>query len=351
MNRAAVDRPPSIAWAVSSDAQRDAFDIYRDSFVDMCDVRDVADEGRTGFQSRTRAHLFGPAILARARSSGQTLAREAEHLRAGLDHINLIVNLTDTVGDCDGRTVRSPAGSVMFRDLSRPSAARTANIDLLTVMVPRAAVPSWLLSRDLHGLVLPGTTAGGKLVVSHLMTLSSVAGELTEAQGLASIEAAFSIAQRFMGDTRPISPRHLDAIHRGVRERAMALLDAQPPETRWSADIVARAIGVSRTSLYRAFEQTGGVRAYVVNRRLSRAYAALRGRRGQTPSIEEIGQQNGFPDRRSFTLAFRARFGVSPGDIAPSDLRLHAANDSDEIVADRALHDVIGDWMRVGEAV
>jgi AraC-like DNA-binding protein len=337
---------------VSSDAQKDAFDIYRDSFVDMCDVRDVADNGRSGFRSRTRAHLFGPAILARARSSGQTLAREAEHLRAGLDHINLIVNLTDTVGDCDGRTVRSPAGSVMFRDLRRPSVARTENIDLLTVMVPRAAVPSWLLSQDLHGLVLPGTSAGGKLVVSHLMTLSSVAGELTEMQGLASIEAAFSIAQRFMGDTRPIAPRHLDAIHRGIRERTMALLDAQPIEVRWSADTVARAVGVSRTSLYRAFEQTGGVRAYVVNRRLSRAYSALRGRKGLHPSIEEIGQRNGFPDKRSFVMAFRARFGVGPQDIAPSDFRLHAANDGAEpAAADRALHDVIGDWMRVGEAV
>lgn len=336
---------------MSSDVQPDAFDIYRDGFADMCDVRDVADNGRTGFRSQTEAHLFGPAILARGRSSGQTLAREAAHVRAGADHINLLLNLTDTVGDCDGRSVRSSAGSVMFRDLSRPSVSRTERVDLLTIMVPRTAVPGWLLSKGLHGLVLPGSSAGGRLIASHLMTLSSVADDLTEAQALASIEAAFLIAQRFMGDDRPIAPRHLDAIHRGVRERAMAMLDARPIEMRWNADIVARAIGVSRTSLYRAFEQTGGVRAYVVHRRLSRAYAALRGRKGMKPTVEAIGRQNGFADRRSFVAAFRARFGVSPHDVAPADLRLDAANDAGERVADRALHDVITDWMRVGEGV
>lgn len=345
------ERPPSVSWAVSSDRQPDAFEIYRDSFNQLGEVRDVAHNGRAGFASQTRAHLFGPSIIARARSSSQTLAREAEHIRrSGIDHISVIVNLTGTTGDCDGRTLQAEAGSVQFRDLSRPSVASMSAIDMVTVMIPRAAVPGWLLSRGIHGLVLPGSSAGGRLVASHLLTLTDVAGELSEAEGSAGIEAAFVIAERFLGHQRSVTPGHADAIHRTIRERAMALLDAQPPDGKWSAATVAVAIGVSRTSLYRAFENTGGVRTYVLRRRLARAYAALRGRRGLSPSVELIGQRNGFPDRRSFVQAFRTQFGLSPDDVAPSETRLDATVAETEAPTARAMHDVLTDWIRTGEA-
>lgn len=344
------DRPPSVSWAVSSERQPDAFEIYRDSFTELGEVRDVADDGRTGFSSQTRAHLFGPAIIARARSSTQTLAREAEHIRrSGIDHISVIVNLIDTVGDCDGQTLRAEAGSVQFRDLSRPSVAAMPAIDMVTVMVPRASVPSWLLARGIHGLVLPGSSAGGRLVASHLLTMTDVADQLSDAEGSAGIEAAFVIAERFLGHHRSVTPGHADAIHRTIRERAMALLDSRPPDAKWSAATLAVAIGVSRTSLYRAFETTGGVRTYVLRRRLARAYAALRGRRGLTPSVELIGQRNGFPDRRAFVQAFKAQFGMSPDDVAPADVRPDQTAGREESTA-RAMHDVLADWIRMGEA-
>lgn len=347
-----MDRPPSVSWAVSSERQADAFDIYRDSFNELGQVRDVADGGRTGFTSQTRAHLFGTAIVARARSSSQTLAREAQNIRqSGIDHISVIMNLTETTGDCDGRTLRAEAGSVQFRDLTRPSVAHTNAIDMVTLMIPRAAVPGWLLARGIHGLVLPGSSAGGRLVASHLLTLADVAGDLSEAEGTAGIEAVFVIAERFLGHHQQVTPGHTDAIHRTIRERAMALLDSRPPDAKWSAATLAVAIGVSRTSLYRAFETTGGVRIYVLRRRLARAYAALRGRHGVSPSVELIGQQNGFPDRRSFVHAFRTQFGLSPDDVAPSDTRPAFTALGQSAPSGRAMHDVLADWIRTGEAV
>lgn len=350
-NVASRDRPPSVSWAVSSERQADAFDIYRDSFTQLGEVRDVPENGRTGFASQTRAHLFGPTILARAWSSSQTLAREAPHIRhSGIDHISVIVNLTDTTGDCDGKTLRAPPGSVQFRDLTRPSVACMTSIDMVTVMIPRSVVPGWLLARGLHGLILPGSSAGGRLVAAHLLTLADVADDLSEAEGSAGIEAAFVIAERFLGHQRSVAPGHADAIHRTIRERAMALLDSRPADTRWSATTLAVAIGVSRTSLYRAFENTGGVRTYVLRRRLARAYAALRGRRGLSPSVEQIGQQNGFADRRTFVQAFRNQFGLSPDDVAPSDARPELAENGQAAPTARAMHDVLTDWIRTGEA-
>ena len=344
-------RTPRVSWAVSSDTQKDAFDTYRASFGDLYEVHDVADGGRSGFRSSTTAHLFGPAVLARGRSVAQTLSREAGQVRkSGLDHISLIVNMSETLGDCDGRPVKAEAGSVQFRDLSRPSTTHAASIDVLNVLIPRASVPGWLLARGVHGLVLPGASAGGRLVASHLMKIAEVADDLSDADGVAAIEAAFVIAERFLGNGRSVAPAHTDAIHRTIRERAMTLLDDESGPVRWNGAALARAVGVSRTSLYRAFESTGGVRAYILGRRLSRAYAALRSRRGASPSIEEIGQQHGFADRRAFVQAFRQRFDLSPDDVEPSDARALVDSAEGGLPMDRAMHDVVMDWLRVGEA-
>lgn len=348
------DHPPKVSWAISSDAHPDAFDTYRDSFTDLYEVRDVHDAGRSGFSSRTTAHLFGTAVLGRGRSVAQTLSREPDHVRkSGLDHISMIVNLADTRGDCDGRSVSAEARSVQFRDLSRPSTSHTSSIDVLNIMIPRTSVPGWLLSRGVHGLVLPASSSGGRLVASHLLTLAEVADDLSEAEGIAAIEAAFVIAERFLGHERSVSPAHTDAVHRTIRGRAMAYVDQETPESRWTADGLARAVGVSRTSLYRAFETTGGVRAYVMNRRLARAYAALRARVGLKLSIEEIGQQFGFADRRAFVAAFRRRFGFSPDEVAPSTLASGrtVSADAGDLPMARAMHDVIMDWLRTSEPV
>ena len=346
------DRPPRVSWAISSDQNADAFDTYRGSFADLYEVGDVAHAGKADFSSRTTVHLFGSSVIGRGRSVSQTLSRDAAMVRrSGLDHISLIINLAETVGDSDGKSVRAEAGSVQFRDLSRPSASHTDRIDTLNIMIPRTSVPSWLLSKGLHGLVLPATSPGGRLVASHLLTVADVADGLSEAEGVAAIEAAFVIAERFMGHERSIAPAHTDAIHRSIRERAMTLMDAEPVNGRWTSDTLARAMGVSRTSLYRAFETTGGVKAYVLSRRLSRAYAELRARKGNLPTVEHIGQMHGFPDRRTFVAAFRQRFGMSPDDVPPSNPQAsRLAQDGSELPMDRAMHDVVMDWLRTSEA-
>ncbi|KAK0340618.1 hypothetical protein LTR94_029784, partial [Friedmanniomyces endolithicus] len=156
----------------------------------------------------------------------------------------------------------------------------------------------------------------------------------------AAIEAAFVIAERFLGKTQPIAPRHLDAIQRGLRQQVMSIIDARPPQARITADALAKSVGVSR--LAEGF-------AYVQHRRLSRAFAALRSRNTPIIDFTALAASSGFADRRAFAQAFRSRFGMDPRDVSPSEHFSGAA--WGEGPADRALHDVITDWMKSGEIV
>jgi AraC-like DNA-binding protein len=348
------DKALSVAWSISSENQPDAYESYRATIADLYEVSGIADGGRTGFHSQTTAWRFGASAFARGRSTPQTLSRTATEIRrSGIDQISIIVNLTDTVGDCDGRETVAPAGSVQFRDLSRPSATRVQSIDTINLVTPRTSVPSWLLGRKVHGLVLPPDSPGGRLVASHLKTLADVAGELTEEEGGAAIEATFVIAERFLGRTGPVAPVHLESIHRTIRLRAMQVFDARAADPSLNVNEVALSIGVSRSALYRAFGDMGGVQTYVLHRRLDRAYADLRvSGGGRLASIEDIAGRYGFGSRARFDRAFRDRFGFPPTEVAPVGFVGRGAPlaANEEGWLDGAAHDVVVDWLRRGEA-
>ena len=53
-------------------------------------------------------------------------------------------------------------------------------------------------------------------------------------------------------------------------------------------DAVAAAVGVSRATLYRAFDGEGGVKKFIQDRRLHHARSVLRRRRGTTPTISDV---------------------------------------------------------------
>lgn len=337
---------------MSSDLQPDAFETYRQSISELYAVTGVADGGKSGFASRTTAYRFGANALGLGRSDAQTMVRTADEVRrSGLDHISVIFNLAATRGDGDGRNIDAPGGSVQFRDLTRVSASRVDAIDLVNLMVPRDSVPTWLLSRRIHGLVLPVGSPGGSLVGSHLKTLGEVASQLSEEEGIAAIQATFIIAERFLGHSGAVTPLHRDAIYRTIRHKATQMFDASAKDRNPDTTAIARAIGVSRSALYRAFEDTGGVQTYIRHRLLNRAHAALRLAGGAREQVAQVATDYGFSSRASFGKAFRKQFNFAPEDTqaihASGRLRLAGVNAAGEL--DAAAHEIMLDWLKVGD--
>lgn len=78
--------------------------------------------------------------------------------------------------------------------------------------------------------------------------------------------------------------------------------------------MIAAALGISRASLYRAFEPYGGVIAFIQRERLDEAYRRLSAP-GQHRTIGAVAWELGYPDPSTFTRAFRRRFGHAPRDL------------------------------------
>lgn len=336
-------RPVSYAWNVSSQSEPDAYDMYRHSMADLYDVEDIAEPDRTNFVSHTYGALFENGTIARGRSVAQTLRRTPRTVRAsGLDAISLFVLFAPMVGEVEGANVDTPAGSIHFRDLSRPSVAHAHAIDLVNLVVPRIAAPLWMRDGAVHGATILPSNPLGRLLVSHLCLLSEGALTLRHDEGGAAIEAALLIAERALGRHSLPTPDQAASVHATVRHRASAYMKVRLLDPTLTVQDIVEATGVSRTTLFRAFAP-GGLRRHMLNLRLDQARAALNGRDPRRQTVAEVAYRHGFASAAHFGRLYRDRFGHAPGEMTGLKVETQSANDAG---GSTIRHDLVFSWLR-----
>ena len=82
-----------------------------------------------------------------------------------------------------------------------------------------------------------------------------------------------------------------------------------------SVGLVLKNFGVSRATLYRMFEEKGGVRQYISDRRLHRAVMDLSDSAGTRGAVTAISDKWGFSSGANFNRAIRRKFGIAPGAL------------------------------------
>lgn len=317
MSAASVPGPEKFEWLLSTETQLDAYDRYRASLANTFQVTGVSDHDIAHFRNLAVGMHLGAAVIVRCWSVAQTFVRTPKEVkRSELDHINIILDIRGQVtADYDGRAVNSRDGCVRFMDLNREVNTRMAAFEMINLVVPRARIPETFLALDLHGLTLDPDLGGTRLLARHLISLFDDGDTLTAGEAKAALEAAFVLIEGAMGAAPEMSPDQVRAVHRTVRGAAKAHIDANLGRGRLDPATIAAAVGVSRSVLYRAFDTYGGVAAYVMTRRLDRCFEALLTRRDRTPPINQIAYAHGFASDAHFSRAFRARFGMSPGEV------------------------------------
>jgi transcriptional regulator GlxA family with amidase domain len=96
--------------------------------------------------------------------------------------------------------------------------------------------------------------------------------------------------------------------------RARLMIAQNIADRDYDPQRLARDLGLSRRSLYNAFDRIGLKPAdFIKRQRLERARAELLG--DPNVSITTIALKNGFPDGACFSHTFRANYGISPRDL------------------------------------
>ncbi|MGR4865270.1 helix-turn-helix domain-containing protein [Caulobacter sp. LARHSG274] len=283
-------------------------DLYRREVLRALDARDP----EPGFSATITSLRLGPHAFYVSETGGQTLFRTREMVAAdGLDAYIVQFNIAGShTGDFDGAPFSAGPGEIGICDLSRPMLLQSTAVKVLTTFLPRAQVEAVAPGVDLHGMVLDANRAG--LLVEHLTAVTRWFPQLLP-QTLPGITRA---TVELLGACLAMEAGRAELAMREspLLMRARSYIEHNLLEPSLNPAKVSEMLGVSRSTLYRLFEPLGGVTAYVWDRRLHLARAALldpkRARR-----ISEIAFQCGFSSEAHFSRSFRRAFNIRPSDL------------------------------------
>ena len=154
----------------------------------------------------------------------------------------------------------------------------------------------------------------GHLLGDYMIALENRLSALTEADlpRLASAVAAMVAAAVAPSAERvAVAAPQIDV---GRKERVRQVVRKHLRTPIFGPAILCRLVGMSRSNLYRLFEDTGGVGRYIQRERLLEAHAVLTDPTNTQP-ISAVADDLCFADASSFSRAFKREFGHSPGEV------------------------------------
>lgn len=304
---------PSRTFDTLEVQQASRFVAYHDRMSPIYDVAPAADAA-AGFAARMTAHHLGDMLVGQSRFEAHELGRGAGKIaRSGVDHILVQLYLEGgLVADTDGRQMDVQAGDLCLVDLGRPLIGKAQSSRTIDVILPRQKLVDMLKWHAPHGVVLKGDSVMATLLRDFLFSLRRQLDHLgPETAGFAVRATADLISTCFRSEATaaPMEPFRMATLERVKRHIEQHLASsALSPET------IARELKLSRSYLYRLFENEGGVASYIRQRRLKMAYELLTNPRAGG-RIGEIAYGCGFSSESHFNRVFRATFDATPGDV------------------------------------
>lgn len=297
------------------DAQ--AFDMYYFGLSPLVTMDAPDAQARSTFAIEMTSHVFADVAITSATSSGATFERSAQTIaRSGLDNISLLVYLVGGRLDIDGQDLDLKAGDIFFFDFNRRCKIRVPDFQSLSLILPRALLAPFVPDVDaLHGLILPSSSPLNAVLVSHLHTLFAEAPALgvQDVRTVARASAALigAVAGACTNGHSATAPNasviSLHALRRAV--------DANLADPDLGPEFLCRQLGMSRATLYRLFEPLGGVRRYIQQRRVTRAYQTITDPAQAHERFGTIAARYGFSKDSAFSRAIRETYGMSPTDL------------------------------------
>ncbi|MDZ3991443.1 transcriptional regulator FeaR [Pseudomonas sp. Teo4] len=239
------------------------------------------------------------------------LYRGPQEIRAsGADNYYAVLQMAGSSRiDHQGARLEMQAGDLTLIDASKPLDMHFHQRSRqLSMILPRSQVHS-------------GTRGMSVACARHIRAHSPLAmiggqmmREASQFEQLA-VSESHAVLDALIALLRPeIAQDALPGSHERLYQKALNIIDQNITCENLTPDAIAREVGVSMRSLYRIFAKREQVIAqYIRNRRLDFCAESLR-----NPALDQkvssLGYAWGFSDSSYFSTAFKARFGMSPGE-------------------------------------
>jgi len=290
------------------------YEAWRAWFSPLLEVVATEPPGR-GFVAENQVWKLGSLAISRvAAPAVRVMRRRANIRRDPVDHWVLShCSRGTTHFATEQSSLVAPAGRPYLWSLADESRSMRTPVERMQIFLPRDAFRGLapLLDRA-RGSVID--TPLGHLLGDFLTSLWRRLPELTSEDVPGLTRAMHNMVaacvapsrDRLNGAQGQIDFSRLERVRQAVR-RNLRSPDLDPAS-------LCRLVGISRSNLYRLFDDKGGVARYIHNQRLLAARAALCDPASRD-SIAAIAEEFCFADASSFSRAFRKEFGHSPSEI------------------------------------
>lgn len=212
----------------------------------------------------------------------------------------------------NGHSVTIDPGQWTIYDTSRPYSVETSNGSrFMVLLVPVSEMGRWNPGIEfVTGKVLP-TRGTAEIARSALSGMLSGFVELEQQGAIVMQDSISALIGTAVAQIHGSSPKQDGAISQRL-QKVQAFIEGRLTEPELSPELVARECGMSRRSLYAAFNALGQTpSSYIMNRRLAVAAQRLVEQSERT-TITQVAFELGFSDAAHFSRVFSEKFGQSP---------------------------------------
>jgi AraC-like DNA-binding protein len=277
---------------------------------------DVAPSDRSSAEKDQRAVIAAAELSGNAlgltQAPAQVFSRSQRRIAA--DQLGLIlIQYFHSGGGLINNQAQLASGDMLIIDTEQPIQSRLSDFSNLTLVIPHVVKDriSPHLER-LHAQRISGSDPLVGLFAQHLISLWQKLPEMSIGQADAAIRGTLGLVHEWLSvDGRlceELEPEVSEAMGEAIRRHIEHHL-AEP----FDVDQLTRRFRISRTQLYRLFAPWSGVASYLRERRLLRSRNMLISPLFRGYSIGAIAFETGFNSEAHFNRAFRARFGLTPG--------------------------------------
>ena len=311
--------PPANALArVALDAKDgDGFELWHAACRPVMDISNR--EPLRRFDAALEFYEVDGLLFNRTRYSAAAFRRTTRHLRSG-DNDPLILHMLlrgDENGEVEGGCpLRMDANRIVLHDWAHPFASIAQASEQLCVVIPRERLQGSLhlharrpvVSWDLH-------SPSGRILGTALRETWSCLPQATRMDAPALAAGFLGLLDGLLDPSR--SEANPQAPDQTLSSAMRTFLETRLANPSLGINDLAAGFRCSRSTIYRLFRGFGGVRAYLTEIRLAKAFRMLTASQStRKPSVASIALSLGFRDPSYFHRAFRRRYGLTPTEAA-----------------------------------
>lgn len=302
-------RTMGIAWPFPPG--RDCFAAWQAAMAPLCDCAVPAGSDIDAFDFHGQSWQLPEAFVQVHGGSGMAMSRSLAMIAAQPKAQLSLYMLTagSVTSRYDGIERRHAPGEIVAIDYSHPYDSETRGFEGIAITFDKALAPKGF--RDgVHGLIVTADSAAGAYLGAQIHALIGVIDRLDVGAAQAAIDGILRFAESVL-TPEPIDSKHDEM---AIFESAARLALPHLPDADFGPEALAIALNVSRSKLFRAFKEHGGVQRWLLSERLTASLHTIFRSAGGV-KISAIAHEHGFRSEAHFSRAFHKRYQISPSTV------------------------------------